>query len=114
MKKTIIGLFFSLFVLSANADHKETVGELYQLELPALCGTPQDIQTYIDHYNLKPFHLSLGRTGMVEDGEPVYMLTYMINKETGHTIAVLDIPSNLERCILFHTFDLITELPNQG
>ena len=114
MKKILIGLLMSLFVLSANADHEKTVGELYQLQLPALCGTPQGIQTYIDHYNLKPFHLSLGRTGMVEDGEPVYMLTYMINEETGHTIAVLDIPSALERCILFHTFDLVTELPNKG
>jgi hypothetical protein len=38
----------------------------------------------------------------------------MINKETGHTIAVLDIPSNLERCILFHTFDLVTEIRKQG
>jgi hypothetical protein len=114
MNKIIIGLLLSLFVLSANADHEKTVGELYQLELPALCGTPQGIQTYIDHYNLKPFHLSLGRTGMVEDGEPVYMLTYMINEEIGHSMAVLDIPSALERCILFHTFDLVTELPNKG
>ena len=114
MNKIIIGLLFSLFVLSANADHEKTVGELYQLELPALCGTPQGIQTYIDHYNLKPLHLSLGRTGMVEDGEPVYMLTYMINEETGHTMAVLDIPSALERCILFHTFDLVTEIQKQG
>ena len=112
MKKILIGLLMSLFVLSANADHEKTVGELYQLELPALCGTTQGIQTYIDHYNLKPFHLSLGRTGMVEDGEPVYMITYMVNEDNTQSIAVLDIPSGLERCILFHTFDLVVPQMN--
>jgi len=35
MKKILIGLLMSLFVLSANADHEKIVGELYQLELPA-------------------------------------------------------------------------------
>ncbi len=51
---------------------------------------------------------------MNKEGEPVYMLTYMVNEDLTETVAVLDIPSNLERCVLFHTFDLITELPNNG
>ena len=107
MKKTIIGLFFSLFVLSANANE-----ELYIVNLPALCGTPDNIQKYLDYNGFKPFHLGLGRSGISKDGEPVFMLTYMINEDNTESIAVLDIPSNLERCISFHTFDLVTEIPN--
>ena len=53
MKKTIIGLFFSLFVLSASADHQEQTGEVYFQNVPALCGKPEMIQAYTDHANMK-------------------------------------------------------------
>jgi len=110
MKKIIIGLFFSIFVLSANANSEK----LYTVNLPALCGTPDNIQKYLDYNGFKPFHLSLGRTGMNKDGEPVFMLTYMVNEDLTENVAVVDIPSSLERCVLFHTFDLVTEIPNKG
>ena len=108
MKKIIIGLFFSIFLLSANANSEE----LYTVNVPVLCGNPDSIQKYLDYNGFKPLHLSLGRSGMVKDGEPVYMLTYMVNEDSTENVTVLNLPSNLESCILYHAFDLITELPN--
>ena len=114
MNKIILGLLFSLFLLSANADHEDFTGEVYIEQLPSLCGTPESIQKYIDHMKFKPFHLSLGREAMTKEGQPVFMVTYMVNEDSTESIAVLDIPNGLQRCIMFHTFDLITEIPNKG
>jgi len=36
----------------------------------------------------------------------------MVNEDNTQSIAVLDIPSGLERCILFHTFDLVVPQKN--
>jgi hypothetical protein len=51
---------------------------------------------------------------MDSTGQPVYMLTYMVSEDGTESASVLTIPSNLESCILYHTFDLITELPDKG
>ena len=111
MKKILIVLRL-LFSTVVYAEHEEFSNEVYMQQVPALCGTVNAIQTYVDHYKFKPYHLTLGRTGMVEDGEPVYMITYMVNEDNTQSIAVLDIPSGLERCILFHTFDLVVPQKN--
>ena len=108
MKKTIIGLFFSLFVLSASAEHEEQTGEVYFQNIPALCGTPEMIQAYTDHADMKPLFISLGREGMKINGEAVYMMTIMVNTDNTETMSVIDVPSGTERCILYHTFDLTT------
>jgi hypothetical protein len=108
MKKTIIVLFFSLFVLSASAEHKEQTGEVYFQNIPVLCGTPEMIQAYTDHANMKPLFISLGREGMKINGEAVYMMTIMVNTDNTETMSVIDVPSGTERCILYHTFDLTT------
>lgn len=112
MKKLLITILSVLFVNIAYADHNKALeeDELYMQQLPALCGTPDKVETYIKHFEFKPEHLSLGRTRMVKDGEPVYMMTYMINKDRTESISVLTIPNGTESCILYHTFDLITDL----
>jgi len=111
MKKLLLILSI-LFTSSVYADHDQALidGELYMQQLPALCGTPDKIETYIKHYEFEPEHISLGRTRMQKDGEPVYMMTYMVNKDRTESISVLAIPNNTESCILYHTFDLIEDL----
>ena len=111
MKKLIIILSI-LFASIAYADHEDEIGSYYFQQVPALCGSIDKINTYLDHFNFKPYNLSLGREGMREDGQPVYMITYMVNEDNTQSIAVLDIPSGLERCILFHTFDLVVPQMN--
>ena len=111
MKKLLLILSI-LFSTSVYADHDKALleGDLYMQNLPALCGTPENVATYIKHFEFEPEHLSLGRTRMMKDGEPVYMMTYMVNKDRTESISVLAIPNNTESCILYHTFDLITDL----
>jgi len=106
MKKILISIIFGLFALSALADHDTTPGGVYFQNVPALCGTPEKIQAYIDHEGMVPFYLSLGREGMTPEGEAVYMMTIMVNPEMTETMSVIDVPSGTERCILYHTFDL--------
>jgi len=112
MKKLLITILSILFVSIASADHDKALeeNELYMQQLPALCGTPDKVETYIKHFEFEPEHLSLGRTRMTKDGEPVYMMTYMVNKDRTESISVLSIPNGTESCILYHTFDLITDL----
>ena len=105
MKKIIIIL--SLLISSiAYADHEKDFGEYYFQQIPALCSTPEKMQAYIKHLKMKPYHLSLGREGMDPEGQPVFMVTYYVNEEGTSNAALIDVPSGLETCMLFQTFDL--------
>jgi len=107
MKKLLISIILGLFSFSANADHEtQMLGEVYFQNVPALCGTPESIQAYTDHYDMKPVYISLGREGMVSEGMAVYMMTIMMNSDFTESMSVIDVPSGTERCILYHTFDL--------
>ena len=111
MKKLVLILGI-LFGTIAYADHEKSLQDnsLYMQQLPSLCGTPDKIEVYLKHFEFEPVHLSLGRTRMMKDGEPVYMMTYMINKDRTESISVLTIPNGTESCILYHTFDLIEDV----
>ena len=113
MKKLLLILTI-LFATSVYAEHEESLADntLYMQNLPALCGAPDKINTYIEHFDFEAEHLSLGRTRMMKDGAPVYMMTYMITKDRTESISVLTIPNGTESCILYHTFDLIEDLEN--
>ena len=80
MKKLVLILSI-LFATVVYAGHEEGLrdGEVYIQQLPALCGSPENIQKYLDHKKLKPLHISLGREAMDPTGLPVYMMTYMVN-----------------------------------
>ena len=106
MKKIIISLLFSLIAFTASADHEENINSFYMSELPGLCGRPEAIQTYLEHYKFVPQNISLGREGMVVDGQPVFMITYYVSEDGTQTTATIDIPSGTERCLMYHTFDL--------
>jgi hypothetical protein len=105
MKKLITTILL-LFASVTYADHEENMGKYYFTQVPALCGAPVDIQKYVDHRDLQPHLLSLGREGMKKTGEPVYMVTIFINKNETEMMATIDVPNGSERCVLFHTFDL--------
>jgi len=107
MKKliTILGI---LFATSVYAEHENDFGQYYFQQVPALCGSVNTINNYLNHYEFKPLTLSLGREGMAFDGQPVYMITYYVNEDKSESAAVIDVPDGSESCILFHTFDLTT------
>jgi len=108
MKKIIIGLFLSIFSFNVYADHADDYGDYYFQQIPALCSTSEKIENYLKHYNFKPVSISLGREGMVEGGQPVFMITYYITADGTQSAVTIDVPSGIERCIMYHTFDLTT------
>jgi len=114
MRKLLLIILTLLFTSVAYAEHEDSLADntLYMQQLPALCGAPDKINTYIEHFNFEAEHLSLGRTRMMKDGEPVYMMTYMVSKDRTESISVLTIPNGTESCILYHTFDLVENLEN--
>lgn len=104
--KKLITVILLLFASVSYADHEEHMGKYYFTQVPALCGAPADIQKYVDHKDLHPYLLSLGREGMVKTGQPVYMVTLFISNDETEMMATIDVPNGNERCVLFHTFDL--------
>jgi len=96
MKKTILTLTFLMMSSIAYA-------ELYWQSIPAVCGTSDDVQNYVNVKELKPVHISLGRESGNPNGEPVYMITYYENED--QTLVTVDIPSAEETCILYHTYN---------
>lgn len=111
MKKLLLTILTLLFTSVAYADHETDFNKYYFAQVPALCSTPDVIQSYLDHFEFEPYHLSLGRAGMEATGEPVYMVTYYVSK-LGQSAASIDVPSQTERCVLFHSFDLTKPTPN--
>ena len=106
MKKLLLTIFTLLFTSVSYAEHQSDMTKYYFAQVPALCSTPDVIQKYLDHYDFEPYHLSLGREGMEENGQPVYMVTYYVSKSMEQSATTIDVPSQAERCMLFHSFDL--------
>ena len=105
MKKLIVVLTLLCSTVSyAEHNNDNSKYGLYWNSIPAACGTPEEVQRYIEDKGLEPVHLSLGRTGSQPDGDPVYMVTYYEN-ENNETLVTVDIPNATETCILYHTFD---------
>jgi len=107
MKKLIIGLL--LFCTTAFANP----WGFYQIQMPVVCGTPDAIERYLTAKQFEPVGISLGRSGSKPDGEPVYLITFFAN-ERNESLVTMDIPSGVERCILFHSFDTALLPPKQG
>ena len=81
----------------------EETYDLYWQQVPAVCGTPPEIQRYISDEDFKPVHLSLGRVSSLPDGEPVYMIGYYENDD--QILVTVDVSGANETCILFRSFN---------
>ena len=89
--------------LKVMAEEKEY--DVYMTQVPVMCGTPDVIESYITDNEFVPINVSVGKQGAKSDGKIMFLITYYINEEL-QTLATVDTPSNVERCIIFHTFDL--------
>jgi hypothetical protein len=103
MKKLILVLSLICGIAYAGHGVDEKHYDLYWQQIPAVCGTSEATQEYIDDKGFEVKHISLGRSGSRPDGEPVYMITYYENKD--QVLVTVDIPSSQETCILFHTYN---------
>jgi hypothetical protein len=64
MKKIIL-----ILILLCTFVYAEEYKPFVWRNLPAVCGTPEDVQNYIDYNELTPKHLSLGR----ESSDPEFI-----------------------------------------
>ena len=92
----------------AYADHKPTTeyDGLQWSQLPTICGTTDAVNEYLVHNEFELESLSVGKENAQDWGQPVYMVSYFINKDRDQSMAVITSPSGLESCMLFRSFEL--------
>ena len=106
MKKLIIAIVLlctTVFADHENENENQNQG-LYWRQLPVVCGEASVVDSYIELNDFEPVAVSLGRESSKPEGEPVFMVTFYAN-DRKESLAVVDVPSGVERCIMFHTFD---------
>ena len=111
----IIALIFSVFLFAcafsfeSRADHKSTTeyDGLEWSQLPVICGTTDAVNEYLVHNEFILESLSVGKENAQEWGQPVYMVSYFVNKDGSQAMSVITAPSGLESCMLYRSFDLM-------
>jgi len=125
MKKLIAILFLLFLGSTANANKnpgdeqldtspdkvrpmpgQEYGGGMYWSHVPVICGMTGVVQEYLSRNDFILENVSVGRKGANQHGEPVYMVSYFLNKDKTQSIAVITSPSGLESCMMFKSFDL--------
>jgi len=89
----------------AKAEDNTTDYKLYWMQMPMMCGSPDDVERYIRDNKFVAVNVSFGKENAKEDGLMVFVITYYIN-DKHQTLAVADTPNDPYRCMIFHTFDL--------
>ena len=78
---------------------------LYMMQYPMMCGTPENVDQYISDNKFTPINVSFGKESAKEDGNIVFAITYYIN-DKHQTLAVAETPNDPFKCMIFHTFDM--------
>jgi len=105
MKKLLL-LICLLWNTTSYADTEEKEYQFYGSKVPIICSTPQEVERYVVDNKFVPITISVGREGSTPEGSIVFLITYYIS-DTYETLVTLDVPNGIERCILFHTFNLV-------
>ena len=100
-------LLISSFLISSVSIAEEVDMNLYIRSVPAVCGSPDAVASYIDRKELLPLNISFGKEGGVNEGKIVYIITYYVNEEASESLASVNVPDTTETCILYHTYDMI-------
>ena len=108
MKKIaiIVAMLVCLYANFTNAQTYEGDPRLYWSNVPVICGITDNVKLYLEENEFVLESFSVGRQGAKQDGQPVYMVTYYVSKKQEQSATTIDVPSQLERCMLFHSFDL--------
>ena len=104
MKKLIISICLLWATISyAEEDYQKY--NLYMMQYPMMCGSPEDVDRYIVANKFTPINVSFGKENAKEDGIIVFAVTYYIN-DKHQTLAVAEAPNDPYKCMIFHTFDM--------
>ena len=103
MKKLLI----LICLLWATISYAETTSKynLYMMQYPMMCGSPDDVDHYIKDNKFTAINISFGKENANEDGQVVFAITYYIN-DKHQTLAVAETPNDPYKCMIFHTFDM--------
>ena len=109
MKKIaiIVAMLVCLYANFTNAQTYEGDPRLYWSNVPVICGITDNVKLYLEENEFVLESFSVGRQGAKQDGQPVYMVSYFLNKEKEQSIAVITSPSEHESCMMYKSFDLI-------
>ena len=103
MKKIIIvlTLFWSTISYADLEDY-----DFFSMNMPMLCGLPVTIDKFIKDNKFTAINISFGKEDGKEDGEVIFAVKYYINDKR-QTIAVAEVPTDPNKCILYITHDMI-------
>lgn len=104
---TFTWLFIFAATVKVFAEEKLTKYDFYVQELPAVCGTQDQVNQYIENNGYIVLNYSLGRANSEKDGDPVFVLAYYVNEDASQSMATVQVPNSDQTCILYITFDLI-------
>jgi len=110
---SIVCFLFLIFVYNIGQtnteaqEHEIDTLQLYQQQVPVVCGSQPSINEYMKIRGLTPKAASLGRANAEPDGQPVYMLTHYFDDAHTQVLTTVTIPGGLEVCIMYHGYDLI-------
>jgi len=111
MKKTVYAFITALILLTiasiVKANEDLRAYNFHIQELPAVCGTQNEVEKYAEDNNYVVLNYSLGREGSDPTGQPVFVVTYYVNEDVTQTMATVVVPSSDSACILYITYDVI-------
>jgi hypothetical protein len=126
MLKKLISIIFGAVLLTSaviGAEHQlpkdyqpaPDVGpQLYWLQMPVICGTSEDVMSYIEKYQFTLVNVSYGRDKAKPDGNPVFVVMYYVDPSYTQSIVVMTTMNGLESCMLYKSFDLKFVPQKQG
>ena len=126
MLKKLISIIFGAVLLTSaviGAEHQlpkdyqpaPDVGpQLYWLQMPVICGTSEDVMSYIEKYQFTLVNVSYGRDKAKPDGNPVFVVMYYVDPSYTQSIVVMTTMNGLESCMLYKSFDLKFMPQKQG
>lgn len=129
MLKRIISLIFGAVLLTSaviGAEHTDhempkdyqpapDVGpQLYWLQMPVICGTSEDVMSYIEKYQFTLVNVSYGRDKAKPDGNPVFVVMYYVDPSYTQSLVVMTTMNGVESCMLYKSFDLKFVPQKQG
>ena len=126
MLKKLISIIFGAVLLTSaviGAEHQlpkdyqpaPDVGpQLYWLQMPVICGTSEDVMSYIEKYQFTLVNVSYGRDKAKPDGNPVFVVMYYVDPSYTQSLVVMTTMNGVESCMLYKSFDLKFVPQKQG
>ena len=99
MKKLLYlaAVLIGLNVSIATADHKATTeyDGLGWSNLPTICGSTLAVNDYLDHNGFVLESISVGKENGSNEGLPVYLVSYFINKQNKLKLSLMNLKKGL-------------------